>query len=121
MFTTHLIQHPQQADVFEPVGYTGCGFSVQFPIADNPACTVEDLLAISLDYLTNKKKLSKQEEQALQYIEDARKILVGEFSLSSENVDQTTLSTENEEIPKSKRTTKKKTTAPVEETPVVPE
>ena len=114
-FTKHSIQHPQQADVFEQVGYTGCGFSVQFPIADNPACTVEDLLTISIDYLTNKKTLSKKEEQALQFIEDARIVL------NSEAV-STSVETAVEQKPK--RSSKKKTTTPVEaplETPVVAE
>lgn len=115
-FTKHSIQHPQQADVFEQVGYTGCGFSVQFPIADNPACTVEDLLTVSIDYLTNKKTLSKKEEQALQFIEDARIVL------SSEEVSTTEAETTVEQKPK--RSSKKKTTTPVEapvETPVVAE
>ncbi len=116
MFTKHSIQHPLQADVFEDVAYHGCGFSIQFPIAENPACSVEALLTVSIDYLTNKKTLSKKEEQALQFIEDARIVL------SSEEVSTTEAKTVVEEKPK--RSSRRKTTpveAPVEETPVVAE
>lgn len=111
-FTKHSIQHPLQADVFEQVGYTGCGFSIQFPIAENPACSVEDLLSVSIDYLTNKKTLSKKEEQALQFIEDARIVL------SSEEVSTTEAETVVKE--KTKRSSRKKTTNPVETPVVVP-
>lgn len=90
-YTKHACSHPSLPGVTEEVFYSSNGLQLEFQIDDqHPATTPVAVLEVVVDFLSNRKKLSKEEEQALTLIEDARILLSGKSVASKTSKKKTT-------------------------------